>query len=261
MQLAEICDAFTLATGWPLQFQTGPQDKKDPFLSCSAPVNPGVRAALGHPRIDLSLPRPDVRTDDPAAARRLVDAIAELAAQLAAAEQIIRNREAELAAGVPVQLTGDESEPLAAKLEEILGGAARACECQAAALYMLDDATSELKMRAAWGLPASRLHDPARPLAGAVADLEALLGHAVALERGAAFGPWRAPEPFSAALCVPVSSPTTPLGTLWMFCHYERDFTDQHTLIAEMTAGRLAAELERVMLLTTLGAVGLSRLI
>ncbi|HKD35442.1 MAG TPA: GAF domain-containing SpoIIE family protein phosphatase, partial [Pirellulales bacterium] len=64
------------------------------------------------------------------------------------------------------------------------------------------------------------------------------------------FGPWRVPEEFPAALCVPVSTSSTPLGTLWLFSDHERDFTSIHTELAELTAGRLAAELERAMLLT-----------
>ena len=55
------------------------------------------------------------------------------------------------------------------------------------------------------------------------------------------------PEKYPAALCVPVSSPTVPLGTLWLFSDREREFTATQTNMAEMTAGRLAAELERTM--------------
>ena len=68
------------------------------------------------------------------------------------------------------------------RLEAVLRGGTEAVDCQAAALYLLDDATSQLKMRSCWGLPLDRLAAPARPLKGAVADLEALLGHAVVIE-------------------------------------------------------------------------------
>jgi sigma-B regulation protein RsbU (phosphoserine phosphatase) len=137
----------------------------------------------------------------------------------------------------------------AALLTAVLQAGARACEAQAAALYTLDEATTELQLCAAWGLPPGRMLQPPRPLEGAVADLEALLGHAVALERASSFGPWRAPEKFPAALCVPVSTATNPLGTLWFFSDHERDFTDVHTGLAELTAGRVAAELDRAALI------------
>jgi GAF domain-containing protein len=187
------------------------------------------------------------------AAGQLADAILRLYGQLARARQIIRHRDAELAAGVPVVARADEPERFAHLLESILRGGAEACECQAAALYMLDNATTTLKLRASFGLPIERLMQPPRPLKGAIADLEALLGHAVALERASAFGPWRVPEEFAAALCVPVSSPTIPLGTLWFFSNHPRDFTDRQTNVAELVAGRLAAELERATLLAQIG--------
>jgi serine phosphatase RsbU (regulator of sigma subunit) len=83
-----------------------------------------------------------------------------------------------------------------------------------------------------------------------MADLEALLGHAVALEsRDDMAGPWRSPELAAAALCVPVSSPTVPLGTLWFFSSRERKFTDDQTNIAEVVAGKIASDLERTVLL------------
>ena len=61
---------------------------------------------------------------------------------------------------------------------------------------------------------------------------------------------WRVPEAFAAAVCVPVSSPTNPLGTLWLFAEKPRDFTSQQTNLVEIVAGRIAADLEREMLLS-----------
>ena len=57
------------------------------------------------------------------------------------------------------------------------------------------------------------------------------------------------PEDFPAAVCVPVSTPTTLLGTLWVFCNEKRDFNDRETNMLEVVAGRLASDLEREMLL------------
>jgi sigma-B regulation protein RsbU (phosphoserine phosphatase) len=76
------------------------------------------------------------------------------------------------------------------------------------------------------------------------------LGHAVVLDDLAHFPHWNAPEDFASAVCVPVSTPTVPLGTLWIFCDRARDFTSHETGILEMAAGRLAADLEREMLLS-----------
>ena len=250
--LAELCYAFSDATGWPLRYESGAELRQDPVLKWSAPVDPGVGAALGHLRIDLgdSDDEPVARRREAKPAQRLAAGIADLLGQLAAARRTVWHREADLAAGVPVIERPDEPRQLATRLRAVLKAGAKACDCDAAALYMLDEGTSELKLRSAWGLPVERLMQPARPLDGALADLEALLGHAVALERAASFGPWHVPEEFPAALCVPVSTQTLPLGTLWLFSDRERDFSSTQTDLAEMTAGRLAAELERAMLIT-----------
>src|SRR5262249_28476281 len=106
-----------------------------------------------------------------------------------------------------------------------------------------------LKLRACFGLPQDRLLAPARPLRGAAADLEALVGHAVVLEDTSLLPHWRCPEDFPSAVCVPVSSPSLPLGTLWAFSDEPRDFTPEQTNLLEIIAGRLAADLEREMLL------------
>jgi sigma-B regulation protein RsbU (phosphoserine phosphatase) len=168
--------------------------------------------------------------------------------ELLQSRQALREREAELAAGVPLAPHVEEEQHLASRLEAVLRGGAEAVGCHAAALYLLDEATSKLKLRSCWGLPLDRLMAPPRPLQGAVADLESLLGHAVVLEDAALMRHWNVPENFAAAACVPVSTPTTILGTLWFFSNAKRDFTDQQTNILELVAGRVAADLEREML-------------
>src|SRR5690606_35029530 len=144
---------------------------------------------------------------------------------------------------------------LALRLEAALRGGAQAVGCQAAALYLLDDATTQLKRRSAWGLPIDRFTRPARLLEGATADLEALAGHAIVLADPSVCAEWPRPEAFPAAVCVPVSSATMPLGTLWMFSARSRDFRDEEVNVVEIVAGRIATDLEREVLLAE-GAAG-----
>jgi sigma-B regulation protein RsbU (phosphoserine phosphatase) len=260
-QTDELAAAFLEATGWTLHLPTGDRAERSNINSdsmCSAPVDPGVGASPGRIRVGFNSneaarsPDSDVARCSADAAKRLAASISRIVERLSVTQRIVRDRDAELAAGAPVIATAEDSEQFAGLLESVLQAGADACDCQAAALYMLDDATTSLALRASVGLAADRLLQPPRPLKGAVADLEALLGHAVALERASAFGPWRVPEDFAAALCVPVSSSTTPLGTVWFFSDRPRDFTDQQTNLAEVVAGRLAAELERATLLATI---------
>jgi hypothetical protein len=144
--------------------------------------------------------------------------------QLHQTETALWRREAELAAGVPVSQRPNESSHLSDRLTAILRSATQFIGGVAAGLYMLDEGTVSLELRGAWRLPAERLLESARPLRGATADLEALVGHAVLLKDARLVPDWKIPEDFPAAICVPVSSPTTPLGTLWIFCAETRDF-------------------------------------
>ena len=181
-----------------------------------------------------------------AVAGNLAGAVGKLWGELLAARRALWQREAELAAGVPLTLSDEESPQLGERLEAVLRGGAEAVGCQAAALYLLDPATTELKLRSSWGLPHQRFTAPARPLRGALADLEALLGHAVVLTDDELHGYWKVPEEnFASCVCVPVSSATMPLGTLWIFSRQPRDFSDAETNIVEVVAGRLASDLER----------------
>ncbi len=187
---------------------------------------------------------------DRAAAERLAAAIGDVFAELERTQTALWEREAELAAGVPITHRPEDEAHLAVRLEAVLKGGAEAIGCQAAGLYLLDAATTELKLRASWGLPRQRLLNSARSLRDAFADLEAMLGHAVVLEDAQLLPNWRSPEDFPSAICVPVSTSSTPLGTLWFFCNRCRDYTSKQTNLAEIIAGRIVAELERQMLIS-----------
>ncbi|MGA2255651.1 MAG: GAF domain-containing SpoIIE family protein phosphatase [Thermoguttaceae bacterium] len=274
--LPEVLQAFQQAMGWSLRYASGPAPKASSVKSMaeqswSAPVNAGPGASPGHltlgplegpgksPPVLDSLETDETRLLGPSegeakspvcfeAARGLASAIGGMLEETLQLRRALIEREAELAAGVPLVPHPEEPEHLANRLEAVLRGGAQAVGCHAAAMYLLDEATSKLKLRSCWGLPLDRLTAPPRPLKGAVADLESLLGHAVVLEDTPMMHHWRAPEEFAAAVCVPISTSTTILGTLWMFSNGKREFNDSQTNIIEVVAGRLAADLEREML-------------
>jgi hypothetical protein len=96
------------------------------------------------------------------------------------------------------------------------------------------------------------LAEPPRPLKPALGDLEALSGHVVVLDNPRMFETWNVPErSFAQAVCVPVASPAVSLGTLWVFGAQARTIDDRDTQLLEIVAARVAAELERAMLLST----------
>lgn len=241
--LRKLMASFAESTGWTLAFREDPESYRS-RVSCEGAEAPPPRGRLA---IDDMCDRwpagkptsPRVRCEE------LLDGINLMLAQWNLTRDALWRREAELAAGVPVVVRADDRDHLARRLESSLRAAVDGVGATAAALYVLDDATSQLKMRACWGLSPDKLLAPPRPLQGALADLEALLGHAIVLEDVGAMRHWESPEPAASSLCVPVSSATTPLGTLWVFDAHRRDFSTAESNLVEIVAGRIAAELER----------------
>jgi hypothetical protein len=164
-------------------------------------------------------------------------------------QQSVKEQEALLASNITCPRHVHNDRQLAIRLQAILKAGAKIIGCHAAGCYLLDEETTELKLRTSWGLPSGQLIEPARPLEGALADLEAMLGHAVVLEDDSLTEHWNPPECFPSSVCVPLSTSTTILGTLWFFCNETRDFTDDQTNLVEIIAGRIASELERESLL------------
>lgn len=250
-RLPEILDAFRQATGWSLEYVPHHTPSQPTDLTWSPPANPGAGKTPGHLRIDPvgseSLKgKARTRRD---ATERLASAVGGVIGELGRTQSALRQREAELAAGIPVAPRHEGESHLASRLEATLKSGAEGIGCNAAALYLLDDATSHLKLRASWGLLSERFTDPPRRLQGALADLEAMLGHAVVMENIEVARHFNAPEDCPAAVCVPVCSPTTILGTLWVFSDTAQDFSTQQTNVVELAAGRIAADLERHSLL------------
>ena len=249
--LPNLYRAFEEATGWSLAHRRGQEPIRPIEYAWTAPVNPGVGTSPGHVRLDLVRSASAAAEDSeaPTSVRRLASALEQLLSEHVETQDSLRKREVELAASSPVAPRSKKRHRLAARFQAVLRGGAEAVGCHAAALYLLDEKTTSLKLRASWGLPPQRLADPPRPLRGALADLEAMLGHAVVIEDAGIFQQWNVPEDFSAAVCVPVATSTTILGTLWFFCNSRRDFNDRETNIVEVVAGRLASDLDKEIVL------------
>ncbi|MBS0211314.1 MAG: SpoIIE family protein phosphatase [Planctomycetes bacterium] len=254
--LHDFCRAFERATGWSLNYAPGdaPNARRQVPRGMGEPDG---AIALGHFTLGIPDSSPDessyVEGAEPLVdldvASALATTVARLTNELLCTQRELRRSRAELAAGVPLVARPSDEAHLADRLEAVLRGGAQAVGCTSAALYLLDEQTAQLDLRSVWNLPYSRLAKQARTLADATADLEALCGHAVVLENQQAVEHWCPPEKCGAAICVPVSSATTPLGTLWLYCDATRGFSDAEVNIAEVVAGRLAADLEREMLL------------
>jgi hypothetical protein len=241
-----LCQKFSQVTGADLQYGTVKSLPRelDWFMEIED-SRPGRKMAFGI--------KTAAHQEPPLQNRQQIESLAGeigwLANKLHRTERALWEREAELAVGIPVTARPEtECEQIAERLESILRCGVDAVGCSAGALYLLDEATTELKLRSNWGFENSAFTEPARALRGARADLEALTGHAVVVESRDELNFWNIPAEFSAAVCIPVSSMTMPLGTLWIYSEQPRPFTDIETNLIEIIAGRIAVELEREVL-------------
>ncbi len=237
--------AYLELTGWQLDCTPGSLPARSEPIATLPELFGTQEGALHRQRVN---DQPDLSVREQAA-RDLAQGLAGVLIELQTTRLALQHREAELATAIPVVARPHESSDFNHRLQAVLRGTVEGLGGQAAALYLLDDTTSELKLRAQWGLSSLRFLEPARPLRGAVADLEALTGHAVVLEDTQQLPHWNVPEAFASAVCVPVSSPDTLLGTLWFFADQVRDYRSEETQLLEIIAGRLAAELERRVLI------------
>jgi hypothetical protein len=167
-------------------------------------------------------------------------------------QQMFRKYAGELASLVPAPATETNESRFSETLFTILKEGAKILDCHAASFYVLETKTNSLKLRSCWGLPEERLLDSPRSLHDSMADLEAILGQAVILNEDYLFEAWGVPEDFPTAVCVPVSSPMSIIGTLWFFSDRQRCFSDHDLRLLELITGRLAAEIERASLLREL---------
>ncbi len=256
-QVTALLRSFAEATGWEVQPVGALAGSKAAstlsrnFGWSAEELSSRVRLVNGLP-LDGLLDESDFfeqTTTSEETAWSLLESINEIAFKLKQCEEAVARQEAELAAGLSVTLPEQSSEEsLYAAMEEALERAVLASGSDAAAVYLLDDTTSTLKMRSCYGLSKNNLAKPPRSLRGALADLEALLGNAVLLENVSIAPDWNCPEPFAAALCVPIGSSTMPQGTLWLWSDHVRDFCTNDIEAAKGAADKILSDIERRVL-------------
>lgn len=232
-EMAAFWLSFSESTGWRL-------DRRSRAIGAPKllPVREVVYNDEGHAEGLPSLTKP--------AAQQLAASAAKLVVRLRESEQAVRRQEAELVATATPLAAPEGQAEFADRLDEILQQAVEGTACVAAAFYMLDDDTSSLKMRAQCGLSEQRLAAPARPLRGALADLEAMVSDVVAIEDCAAADEiYSSPEPMAAGICAVVSDGDVPIGTLWIWNDTPMAIDAPATAVARLTAIALAAEIAR----------------
>jgi GAF domain-containing protein len=232
----DFWQAFSEATGWRVQRN---QTRGEAACVLLPPADFGSTAG-----VDEFAALPSVARSGALKLATLAD---ELTRELEDTRAALRRQEAELSSRAVVIDSCQEREALATELQQTLAAAARGCQCNAAAMYLLDDDTECLKTRAVSGLPESRLGQPPRPLRGSRGDLEALVQGAVTINdlEQTDLDTWNCPERAGGAICAAINNHGVPIGTLWLFSNQPRDFTPAHETIANMASSQLALLLER----------------
>ena len=244
----EISTAFESITGWTLAYHEteASHRARQSAHDRSQPIS-------GRLAVD-DLSEKTTRRQQRGDAEELVEAFNHVVCELDRQREHNWKLNAELATAIPVVHRNDGT--LAKLLNSLLLTAADALNCSQAALYILDDATAYLTQRCAVGFDAVDMLQEPRQLSSAKADLEALIGHAVTVKDAEQLQHWNVPQRCRSAVCIPVSSSTTPLGTLWVFSPETRDFSADETNILEIVAGRIAAELEKEAVLRQIQSGG-----
>ena len=258
-----LCNAFSRATGSTLQFSAGdPQASSHRAASFSsraalfpansgngsvrplwsAPVRSSTASIAGH----LQLIEHG-ETNNPAqldAVFELAHLLGELLNGLIEARTTAETLACEIAT-TQAMPSKHATADLGHRLQSVLQAMVETLDCTAAGMYVLDDATSLLQLRTMWGLAVDSLTAEPRVLETAKADLEAMLGHAVVLSNKQMFDLWQVPAmEYEAAVCVPLSTATTVLGTVWVYHTQSRTFEHAELNLIEVLTGRLAMELE-----------------
>ena len=253
--VAQTMRVFAQATGWAPRPRGGtphhPLDSHNPGDGPALPLRQRVQLVSSSPMdgmLDCDDAYAPLEGTTESTAWELLEQIDGLIQRLHQAERTIAQQEAQLATSLGVSIRPDEAEALAARLNESLHRAAELTGSDAAAVYLLDEATSQLKMRSCWGLSPAALSGPPRSLRGALADLEALMGNAVLLENTRLASEWNCPLDFAAAMCVPIGSPTMPHGTLWLWSEHVRDFSTADIDAAKAASDKILVDIERSVL-------------
>ncbi len=230
--------AFCEATGWAVTEKSSSRRGPKTSVTLQDMVSDGLLSG------GMSDDLPIIGRE---AATRLAESAQRVMRDLRSAEAVIRRQEAELAAKSAPPMSRRAATDLSKALTKILRNGCAAARCAAAGFYTLDDDTAHLKLRARFGIPQARLQDPARPLRGAMADLEALVSNLCVMERLQGNPQWSSPEPWESAMCAVVMVDGLPIGTLWMWRSRAGRYGKAARAGIAMTAERISLELQHAL--------------
>ena len=243
-QCARLCDRFTAATGWPLEFIPGlPAAADGRGAVWTRNLSDGGRP-LGVLRIGRSSHAAGAAAP-PTSVTALADGLAELVLAAASANRRLESTNQHLGRLLQLDLAVHNDAHPGRMLERLLQAACDLTGYSSAAFYLLNPNTNQLRLRGALRCSQWRLASE-RDLACCPADLEAICRGAAAAHQA---GLPLLPSSAASGLCAGVRSQSIPLGTLWVFDPRPRSPEDREVGLLKVVASRLAEFLERIVLL------------
>ena len=253
--IQDLCCQFGETTGWPLRFvPAGPESTEaikarfeEQGLHATYHYVDDSENHVGLLILQFPADHPLDNYLEPV--RGLAEQIGLLLSQLAQMEHALANRTAAVETLSGLGQSPQSEQSLGDNLHDLLAAAVRLTGYHSAGFYLLNPATSRLKLRAAYGLDARSLPSTNREVSSSRPDLEALSrGYAFVVRHSELDDRWLAREA-NCGLCAVVQSSLVPIGTLWVYDRREHATYEKEIEPLRVVAGHIAMLLERIVLL------------
>lgn len=253
--IQDLCAQFGETTGWPLSYFPAGQESTEAIKARFE--EQGLQASFQH--VDdgeshvglLVLECPADYSEDSYVepVRALAERIGALLSQLSQMEKALESRTAAVETLSGLGQTPQTEQSLGDNLHDLLAAAVRLTGYHSAGFYLLNPATSRLKLRAAYGLDSRSLPATNREVTSSRPDLEALSrGYAIVNRQSEMDDRWLSREA-KCGMCVVVQSSLVPIGTLWVYDRRLHPSAESELESLRAVAGHIALLLERVVLL------------
>lgn len=262
--IQDLCRQFGQTTGWPLRYYPATGESLDSLRvrlaaedpPCSShPIENGETGVgllvlehreSGPPITDLLAVQ---ALAEQIGVQALAEQIGEILSQLARVEQSLAQRTTAMQILSGLTQRPRSQQQLGGSLNDLLVAAVRLTGYHSAAFYLLNPATNQLKLRAAYGLDSRSLPATNRDVASSRPDLEALShGSATMVRKSDLDDRWLPPDA-QCGLCSAVQSSLVPIGTLWVYDRRLHQTVDREIESLQAVASHVALQLERVVLL------------
>jgi phosphoserine phosphatase RsbU/P len=248
--IAEVGREFSDATGWPMVFQPhdgSPEHSGSPEACWVSEIR-NSEGPIG--RFQIDLPQDPGQDRSFMAVCDLSRLVSSLVSRTVGVAESLERRNRDVALLLEADEAPQRHATLQGLLEEYLRLCAELSGFQQAAFFLLSPDARELNLRAVRGLRPADVPIPRRQIETMPPDRTAFDagGFAINVSGESAYRRWL-PDGCRSGLCLPVNCEGGPAGSLWLFDRRRREIDDDALPVVRRMAGRIAAVLERVVLL------------